>query len=146
MLRWEMPVTVNNHRNSHQNSHQNRHWQHGFTLFEVLVALAIVAVAMGAALRSAALAADSAVTLRQHTLAIWVAENRLALHHALNDWPLASATGIERQADSDFVWKETVSTTPMPMFRQIQIDVADAASPQHRLYRLVDFYLLRPSS
>lgn len=118
--------------------------QGGFTLFEVLVALAIVAVAMAAGLRTAAMAADSSVMLRQHLLAVWVAENRLALHRAFRNWPVATTQGTEWQAGSEFVWQETVSTTPMPMFRQIQVDVAEAANPQRRLYQLTDYYLSGP--
>ena len=50
----------------------------GFTLIEVLVALAIVAVALSAGMRALAQGADGASSLKARTLALWVAENRLA--------------------------------------------------------------------
>ena len=49
----------------------------GFTLIEVLIAVAILAVAMGAAITGMARYADSAQYLREKTLALWVAHNRL---------------------------------------------------------------------
>src|SRR5450631_3486293 len=51
----------------------------GFTLVEVLVALAILAVALAAGFRSIAQSADGATALKARTLALWVAQNRLAL-------------------------------------------------------------------
>src|SRR5450631_3052702 len=51
----------------------------GFTLVEVLVALAILAVALAAGFRSIAQSADGATALKGRTLALWVAQNRLAL-------------------------------------------------------------------
>ena len=50
----------------------------GFTLVEVLVALAIVAIALAAGFRSVAQSAESATALKARTLALWVAQNRLA--------------------------------------------------------------------
>ena len=50
----------------------------GFTLVEVLVALAILAVALAAGFRSVAQSADGATALKARTLALWVAQNQLA--------------------------------------------------------------------
>ena len=47
-------------------------------MVEVLVALAILAVALAAGFRSVAQSADSATALKARTLALWVAQNRLA--------------------------------------------------------------------
>ena len=50
----------------------------GFTLIEVLVALAVVAVALSAGMRALAQSADGATALKTRTLSLWFAENRLA--------------------------------------------------------------------
>lgn len=50
----------------------------GFTMIEVLVALVIVAVALGACMRAAGMMADSSDALRARTVAGWSAANRLA--------------------------------------------------------------------
>ncbi|MBV7482800.1 type II secretion system minor pseudopilin GspI [Bordetella sp. BOR01] len=52
--------------------------QRGFTLIEVLVALAIIAVAMGAAMRATQVMLDNNRAIRDKTLALLAAENVLA--------------------------------------------------------------------
>ena len=50
----------------------------GFTLIEALVALAILAVGLAAAARSATISAESAWRARAETYALWVAQNKMA--------------------------------------------------------------------
>ena len=49
----------------------------GFTLIEMLVAVAVLAIAMAAILGGMARYADNAGHLRERTLGLWVAHNRL---------------------------------------------------------------------
>ena len=122
----------------------NKGLQSGFTLFEVMIALAIVAIALTAAMRAANLGTDSAIELKTRTLASWVAQNRLAEQTALGDWPVAGTyTGTETQAGIVFVWQEQVSATPSPVFRRIEINVFNQSDTQHRLNRLIG-YLINP--
>ena len=64
-----------------------RRLQRGFTLVEVLVALAILATALAAASRVSVMMADSSAELRQRLLAGWTAQNRLAELQARRAWP-----------------------------------------------------------
>ena len=50
----------------------------GFSLIEVLVALAIVGIAMAACMRALGVSADGAQAMQQRSLALQAAENRLA--------------------------------------------------------------------
>ena len=110
----------------------------GFTLVEVLVALAILAVALAAAGRSVALSTDSAMEHKQRVLAGLVAENRLGELVARRAWPGVGITeGNERQAGVDFRWRAEVFATPHPGLRRVEIHVSDAADPTHELRRLV---------
>ena len=59
----------------------------GFTLLEVLVALVIVAVALGACQRATGLLADSSAGMRERTLAQWSAANHLARMRLANVVP-----------------------------------------------------------
>ena len=112
----------------------------GFTLIEILVALAIVAVALAAGMRALAQSADSASTLKARTVALWVAQNRLAMAQLAEPWQsLGSAAGDAEQAGSRFVWRETVSGTPNPAFRKIEITVAEPQAPDYALARLVGY-------
>jgi general secretion pathway protein I len=109
----------------------------GFTLIEVLVALAIVAVALAAGMRALAQSADGASSLKARTLALWVAQNQLA-RAQLADPPPASGTasGEETQAGAAFAWRETITGTPNPAFRKIEIVVTDPAQPDYALAQL----------
>lgn len=99
----------------------------GFTLVEVLVALAILAVALAAASRAAALMADSSVALRERLLAGWVAQNRLAELQARRAWPNPGRhEGEVEQAGLRLLWRETVNPTPNMAFRRVEISVVAA--------------------
>ena len=111
--------------------------ERGFTLIEVLVALAIVAVALSAGMRALAQSADGASSLKMRTLALWVAQNRLAQAQLADPWPdRGTRAGNESQAGVRFVWRETVTDTPNPAFRTIEIVVGEPGVPDYALARL----------
>ena len=86
----------------------------GFTLVEVLVALAIVAVALAAASRSVALSTDSALEHKLRVLSGVVAENRMAEFAARRAWPGVGLTeGTERQAGSSSAGVRRCSLRPI---------------------------------
>jgi general secretion pathway protein I len=112
----------------------------GFTLVEILVALAILAVALAAGMRAVGESADSATLLKQRTLALWVAQNRLAVAQIAAPWPpLGSREGEAVQAGARFLFREDVSGTPNPSFRRIDISVADPAVPDYALARITGY-------
>jgi general secretion pathway protein I len=112
----------------------------GFTLIEILVALAVVAVALTAGMRALAQSADGAGTLKARTLAMWVAQNRLALAELARDLPATGRrSGDATQAGNAFVWREAVGGTPNPAFRRIDIEVAGAEAPDYVLARLTGY-------
>jgi len=106
----------------------------------MLVALAVVAVALTAGMRALAQSADGAGTLKARTLALWVAQNRLATVELARELP---PTGIRRgeatQAGLAFVWRENVGATPNPAFRRVDVEVAEAAAPDYVLARLTGY-------
>jgi general secretion pathway protein I len=102
--------------------------------------LAIVAIALAAGFRSVAQSADSATALKARTLALWVAQNRLAAAQLESPAPPSGErSGSDTEAGATFSWRETVSGTPNPAFRKIEIDVSDAARPDYVLARLVGY-------
>ena len=112
----------------------------GFTLIEMLVALTLLAVALAAGMRALAQGADVASTLKARTLALWVAQNRLA---AAQIDPASIAAGESRgvamQAGMAFAWSVRVSGTPNPAFQRIDIAVAERDAPGYALARLTGY-------
>ena len=112
----------------------------GFTLIEVLVALAIVAVALAAGMRAITQSADGATLLKAHTLALWVAENRLALAQLEEPAPATGTTqGDDIQAGVRFAWRRIVAASPNPSFRRVEIVVEQIDAPGYALARLVGY-------
>ncbi|EGJ11930.1 MULTISPECIES: type II secretion system minor pseudopilin GspI [Rubrivivax] len=98
----------------------------GFTLIEVLVAVAIVAVALAAGLRAGGALTDNAQRLADVSAAQWCAENRLAA--------LRLARQLPGVGDADFEceqlgrrYRGVVQTrpTPNPNFRRVDARVSD---------------------
>ena len=117
----------------------------GFTLIEVLVALAIVAIALMSALRAAGQGTNTVGELRSRLLAGWVAENLLAEHRARRDWlPLGIQRGTGREGGLDFTWREEVIATPNPAFRRVDVRVFASAEESHSLAHLAGFVVNSP--
>jgi general secretion pathway protein I len=112
----------------------------GFTLVEVLVALAIISIALMAALRAAGQGTSNVGELRLRLLAGWVAENRLAEHRAREDWlALGIQRGTERQGGIEFGWREDVIATPNPAFRRVDVQVFAGNDESRALSHLSGF-------
>ena len=112
----------------------------GFTLIEVLVALAIVAVALSAGMRALAQGADGASSLKARTLALWVAENRLARAQLdLSPQGATVASGEETQAGMTLAWRQTIGATLNPAFRRIEIVVTEPGRPDYALAGLAGY-------
>ena len=104
----------------------------GFTLIEVLVALAVVALALLGLTRTAALQVNDFDALRERTLAGWVAANVLAESRLTATLPSAGESdGRVEFAAHAWRWTREVSTTPDPQIRRVDIHVfaGDAREP-----------------
>jgi general secretion pathway protein I len=112
----------------------------GFTLVEILVALAIIAVSLAAGMRALTQSAESATALKARTLALWVAQNRLAAAQVAIPWPgVGSYQGEASEAGARFAYRETVSTTPNPAFRKIDIAIMEPDHPDYVVAHLVGY-------
>jgi general secretion pathway protein I len=118
----------------------------GFTLVEVLVALAIISIALLAALRVAGGGTNSVGDLRARLLAEWVAQNVLAEQRARAEWPtLGILRGTQLQGGVQFAWREEVIATPNVMFRRVDVQVFAAVEDAHSLAHLTGFVVNAPS-
>ena len=117
----------------------------GFTLIEVLIGMAIIAVTLAAASRAAGHAIETSNEMKRRVIADLVAQNRLEMHKARHDWLApGKLTGEETQAGIRMIWKEAITDTPNPAFRKIEVEVFAAENPDYQLRQLVGFLTLEP--
>ena len=102
----------------------------GFTLIEVLVALAIVAIGMAAVLEALTSSANTALYLQDKTLAEWVALNRIETVRLTGSAPPAVGTSNDTitYAGRSWEWQQKVTDTRIQGMRQIEVDVRPADS------------------
>ena len=111
----------------------------GFTLLEILVALAVLAIALTATARGLGAAIDTTAALRDRTLARWVAEDRLSELELSKNWPALDV----KEGDADmgghaFRWRQQISATPVARMRRVELSVL-APGDDTPLARLTGF-------
>lgn len=98
--------------------------EQGFTLVEVLVALAIVAVALAASIRAAGAIAGNDSSLRTRALAVVAAENTLASLLMTGSFPpLGKTEQACHQGRLRMLCEQTVTSSVNARFRQVMIRV-----------------------
>lgn len=97
----------------------------GFTLLEVLVALAIFALVAASVLIASARSVRTASQLEDKTLAMWVADNRL-VELQLADTPPADGRdqGQVEFAGRRWLWQSEIEATSEPAMRRVTLWVA----------------------
>jgi len=112
----------------------------GFSLLEMLVALAIVAIGLTAALRASGVGIEGAGEYRNHMLALWLAQNIVAERTARGDWPDSGITTSEEEfANHSFVIRQEVKPTPNPGFKRLDVTIADREEPGRTLQHSAAF-------
>jgi general secretion pathway protein I len=100
----------------------------GFTLIEVLVALAIVALALGAGLRAAGVLTDNAARLADVIAAQWCADNQLTGLRLSRAFPgVGDADFSCEQLGRSYSGKLVTRPTLNPSFRRVDAVVSDSA-------------------
>ena len=82
----------------------------GFTLIEVMVALTIVALSLGAVAASVSQMVDAGTTMRERTYASWIAQNKIAELRLANVVPEVSDTSGELEyAGLEWAWRANIA-------------------------------------
>lgn len=93
-------------------------------MIEVLVALAIIAVALAASLRAVGMLASDEAELHRRLLAGWSADNALTQLHLAHSWPEIGTTSFDcPQGNLPLTCTQRVSATPNPTFRRVEVSV-----------------------
>lgn len=111
----------------------------GFTLIEILIALAILAGSFLALIKMSGGYTYQVAYLRDKTYAHWVAENKLT-ENALQPWPAIGKTeGFLGMGNKDWFWEQQVINTPDPAIRRIEVRVKHKKDSKTYLVTLIGF-------
>ncbi|MBN8506701.1 MAG: type II secretion system minor pseudopilin GspI [Burkholderiales bacterium] len=106
-------------------------WRSGFTLIEVLVALAVVAIALGAGVKAAGSLTLNAERLQRMTTAQWCVENELTEIRLQRRFPGVGDSRFNcEQLGRVFEGELAARATPNPNCRRVDASVGDAQTPR----------------
>lgn len=110
----------------------------GFTLIEVLVAIAIVAIALTAGLRAAGLVVESAARQEQSMFGELCAANALAEMRAERVFPSTGSASTQscKQAGLEFELRIETSPTPNPSLRKLTVTAFHQGYPVHAAHAI----------
>jgi len=96
----------------------------GFTLLEVFIALAVLALSLSAAIKAVADYTNNQSYLRDRTLAMWVARNVLIEHQVRKEWPeVGELKGSSEMGNREWRWLAVVSQTEEQELRRMDVEV-----------------------
>lgn len=112
----------------------------GFTLLEVMVALAIVSIGLIAAFNGVIQMVHSTTALRERAFADWIAMNQLAEIRVGGEFPeVGRFDGDVEFAGRDWRWEAEVQETGVDGLRRLDIAVAYIESPEQPVTLLTGF-------
>lgn len=118
----------------------------GFTLLEVLIALTIISLSLGALISTSGSQANSAGYLKQKSIAHWVAMNEITQLQIEQEFPGKGDTkGSTEMAGIEWYWTRTVKETEDEDSRQVEIKIYLDEDRESSLTRLIG-YLSRPAA
>ncbi len=96
----------------------------GFTLLEVMVALAVLALGMAAVIKTVTTTTSNTIHLRDKTFAYWVAQNQLAEIELTTGSPKTGYTdGEEELAGLTWYWTRKIESTEDPDTNRVELTV-----------------------
>jgi len=121
--------------------------QRGFTLLEVLIALAVLAIAMGAVIKATGDYTGNHAWLRDRTLAIWVARNVLVQFQVENTWPeVGERKGTQEMGRREWRWLARISQTDEAQLRRLDVEVYLLDAEDEEPVSVLSGFLQQPDS
>ena len=107
-----------------QQSIRSTRVERGFTLIEVMIALLVITLGLGAVMATTSETGWKSAKLRESTIANWVAYNQIARYRASRTWDGASnLSGEAEMANAEWEWRMSVEKTDDPSLRRLEVEV-----------------------
>lgn len=117
----------------------------GFTLLEVLIALAVVALAMGATIKAVGEYTGNQAYLRDRTLATWVARNVLVQYQLDAAWPdVGESKGTMEMGRREWRWRARFSQTEESALRRVDVEVGPPEADDEVTIAILSGFLREP--
>jgi len=117
----------------------------GFTLLEVMVALAVIAVGLGAVITEASRNISNATLLEAKTLAHWVATNKVVEMQVSQAWPSAGEeSGDVEMAGRDWYLTVIIIDTLDERVKRMDVEVRTDAGSERSIVKVIS-YLGKPT-
>ncbi|MDH3900187.1 MAG: type II secretion system minor pseudopilin GspI [Gammaproteobacteria bacterium] len=119
----------------------------GFTLLEVLVALGVLALTMGAVIKAVGDYTGNQSYLRDRTLAVWAARNVLAEQQLENAWPgTGEFKGTTDMGKREWRWLVRVTQTEEAELRRLDVEVQPIDSDAEQPLAVLSGFLWQPAA
>ncbi len=125
--------------NSSFSTRQRQHAK-GFTLFEVMIALAVLAFAILALVKQATMSVKVTNAVEEKTIAYWIAENKLNELRIVPEWPATGKFEDDKVPMAGRDWYVEWEVYDSPYFkdlRTVEVSVADIKSKERKITKLI---------
>ena len=117
----------------------------GFTLLEVMVAMTVLALTMGAVIKAVGGYTANQAYLRDRTLADWVARNVLVEQQVKDAWPsVGELKGTAEMGGREWRWIGTVSQTDEQDLRRLDVKIRPIDAEDSQPIAVLSGFLRRP--
>lgn len=111
----------------------------GFTLLEVMLALAVFAFAGTALLKVAGSSLLGTAHIERLSVAQWVAANQLVEANLSDKWPPQKSSGEVEMAGREWFWQQIVQETEDKNMRAITIEVRESENDKNSVTSLMTY-------
>ena len=119
----------------------------GFTLLEVLIALVVLALSLGAVIKATGDYTNNQSWLRDRTMATWVARNVLVEFQLEGDWPgVGERKGTLEMGNREWRWLARISQTEEEQLRRLDVDVSPLDADEDDPITTLSGFLRQPDS
>ncbi len=119
--------------------------QCGFTLLEVLVAMALITISLSSVIKVVSETTSVSIYLKEKTFAQWVASNKVVEYRMRRDWPaVGRSNGTATMGDVEWGWLVEVKDSPDPTVRRLEVSVKPAAQKEENPTVFIVAFMGRP--
>ena len=119
----------------------------GFTLLEVLIALVVLALSLGAVIKATGDYTNNQSWLRDRTLATWVARNVLVEFQLEGEWPgVGEKKGTRELGNREWRWLARISQTEEEQLRRLDVEVSPVDADDTEPFTTLSGFLRQPDS